>query len=286
MAQRSPLRPARLDHIRLDSDNARGLADFYCKTLGFAATALADGSLLLQAPARHLVIGSSTPGTQPYSAFRLGSAAQLAALRDHLAGSGVVQLASPSPVFAEGAIAVRDPDGRLAVFGLPRDDLKPMPSGAPALPGRLQHMIVASLHLPEMMRFHEDLLGFVASDYVHATSGNREPTAAFYRCEPEHHSFAVFRGPHSRPDHHAYEANCRNDIRDWADHMASRGIKLWWGPGRDGPGNNLFFMIKDAQGYPIEISAELEIVPDAVQKRSWRHEERTLNLWGPGFMRS
>ena len=128
MAQRSPLWPARLDHIRLDSDNARGLADFYCATLGFAATALADGSLLLEAPARRLVIGSGAPGTQPYSAFRLGSAMQLAALRDRLAGSGVALLASPSPIFAEGAFAVRDPDGRLAVFGLARDDLKPIPA--------------------------------------------------------------------------------------------------------------------------------------------------------------
>jgi len=288
MAQRSPLWPARLNHIRLDSDNARGLADFYCATLGFAATALADGSLLLEAPARRLVIGSGAPGTQPYSAFRLGSAMQLAALRDRLAGSGVALLASPSPIFAEGAFAVRDPDGRLAVFGLARDDLKPMPAedGASALPGRLQHVVVASAHLPEMMRFYEDVLGFVASDYVHETSGNREPTVAFYRCDPEHHSFAVFRGPRSGPDHHAYEANCWNDIRDWADHMASCGIKLWWGPGRHGPGNNLFFMIKDPQGYLIEISAELEIVPDTVHKRSWPHEERTLNLWGPGFMRS
>jgi catechol 2,3-dioxygenase-like lactoylglutathione lyase family enzyme len=288
MAYRSPLWPARLDHIRLDSDDVKGLADFYCATLGFAATALADGSHLLQAPARRLVIGRGTPGTQPYSAFRLGSAAQLAALRDHLAGRGVALLASPSPVFAEGAIAVRDPDGRLAVFGLARDDLESMPSGnsGAALPARLQHVVVASPHLPEMMRFYEDVLGFVVSDYVHETSGNREPTVAFYRCDPEHHSFAVFRAPQSRPDHHAYEANCWNDIRDWADYMASRGIKLWWGPGRHGPGNNLFFMIKDPQGYLIEISAELEIVPDAVEKRTWPHEERTLNLWGPGFMRS
>jgi catechol 2,3-dioxygenase-like lactoylglutathione lyase family enzyme len=87
-------------------------------------------------------------------------------------------------------------------------------------------------------------------------------------------------------DHFAFEVNSWNDIRDWADHMAARGVKLWWGPGRHGPGNNLFFMIKDPQGYLVEISAELEIVPDTVEKRSWPHEERTLNLWGPGFMRS
>ena len=289
MQHRSPLWPAQLDHIRLDSDDPASLAAFYCDTLGFADAAQPDGSHLLQAPARRIVIGPGAAGTQPYSAFRLGGTAQLAALRDRLTGCGIAVLPSPSPVFAEDAFAVRDPDGRLAVFGLGRPDLAQTPvasTAAAQLPGRLQHVVVASAHLPEMMRFYEDVLGFVVSDYVHETSGNREPTVAFYRCDPEHHSFAVFRAPQSRPDHHAYEANCWNDIRDWADHMASRGIKLWWGPGRHGPGNNLFFMIKDPQGYLIEISAELEIVADAVQKRSWPHEERTLNLWGPGFMRS
>ena len=48
----------------------------------------------------------------------------------------------------------------------------------------------------------------------------------------------------------------------------------------------LFFMIQDPQGYLIEISAELEIMPDHLTKRSWKHEERTLNLWGSAFMRS
>jgi hypothetical protein len=38
--------------------------------------------------------------------------------------------------------------------------------------------------------------------------------------------------------------------------------------------------------YLIEISAELEVVPDAITKRAWKHEERTLNLWGSAFMRS
>ena len=39
-------------------------------------------------------------------------------------------------------------------------------------------------------------------------------------------------------------------------------------------------MIEDPQGYLIKISAELEIMPDNLVKRAWKHEERTLNLWG------
>jgi catechol 2,3-dioxygenase len=289
MVHRSPLWPAKLDHIRLDTDDPAGLAAFYAETIGFAVAPQSDGSIMLRGKERRLVIGGGAPGTQPYSAFRLGSPAQLAALRDHIAGSGIALLPSPSPIFDAAAFAVRDPDGRLAVFGLPRREFDEAPqAGGPAasLPGRLQHVVVASALLPEMMRFYEDALGFVPSDYVHEGAGNRAPTVAFYRADPEHHCFAVFRASESRPDHHAYETNCWNDIRDWADVVATRNIKLWWGPGRHGPGNNLFFMIKDPNGYLLEISAELEIVPDAVEKRSWPHEERTLNLWGPGFMRS
>ena len=49
------------------------------------------------------------------------------------------------------------------------------------------------------------------------------------------------------------------DIRDWADHLATLHIKLWWGPGRHGPANNLF-SDRGPEGYLIEISAELEIM--------------------------
>jgi hypothetical protein len=67
--------------------------------------------------------------------------------------------------------------------------------------------------------------------------------------------------------------------------MAGLEIKLWWGPGRHGPGNNLFFMVEDPDGYKVEISAELESMADDDPVRQWPHNERSLNLWGPGWMR-
>jgi catechol 2,3-dioxygenase len=68
--------------------------------------------------------------------------------------------------------------------------------------------------------------------------------------------------------------------------MGKLGIALWWGPGRHGPGNNLFFMIEDPDGYKVEFSAELELIPKEVPYRTWPHEQRTLNLWGSAWMRS
>ena len=290
MSLSSSVWPARLDHIRFDSDDPARLAAFYREALGMAPTPLDDRTILLQGNERRIVIGRGAPGAQPYSAFAMADPAGLDRARRDLAARGARLLPSPTQIFADGAFAVADPDGRLVVLGVARDDLAKGGAddlAAARLPGRLQHVVVASRDLAPMLRFYEEMLGFVVSDYVIEGEGvDRVPTVGFFRSNPEHHSFAVFRCPETRPDHHSYEASSWNDLRDWADHMASIRIPLWWGPGRHGPGNNLFFMVKDPHGYLIEISAELEIVQDGVEKRAWKHEERTLNLWGPGFMRS
>jgi hypothetical protein len=68
--------------------------------------------------------------------------------------------------------------------------------------------------------------------------------------------------------------------------MAGERIPLKWGPGRHGPGNNLFFFIHDTDGNWVEISAELEVVKPDRAVGAWPHEERTLNRWGIGLLRS
>jgi catechol 2,3-dioxygenase-like lactoylglutathione lyase family enzyme len=150
------------------------------------------------------------------------------------------------------------------------------------MPGRLQHFVCATTRLPEMLHFYLNL-GMAESDRV--LEGN-ELSAVFLRSDPEHHSFAAFRAPESRPDHHCYETTGWLDIRDWADRMGRLRIPLWWGPGRHGPGNNLFFMIEDPDGHKVEFSAELELMPKDMPHRTWPHESRTLNLWGSAWMRS
>lgn len=284
----SPLWPAQLDHIARESDRPEALIAFYRDAIGLKPAPVADKTWVLQGPGRRLLVRAGRRGEQPLSAFRLQSAAQLASLRAHLDAQGVAVLANATPLFASG-FAVRDPDGRLAAFGLPHSGSAPEGPGpaAAALPGRLQHVVVATDRLDRLTAFYERAIGFVPSDHVYEDGvGNGEATATFLRSDPEHHSFAAFRAPAARPDHHAYETTCWNDIRDWADHMARLNIRLWWGPGRHGPGNNLFFMIEDPDGYKVELSAELEHMPREMAARAWKHEERTLNLWGQAWMRS
>ena len=290
MTPESPIWPAQLDHLRLNSDDPAMLADFYATAFGHHLSDFDDGTFLLQGPGRRLVVGAGKPGERPYHGFRLQNRQQLEAVRAFVQGRGLNTEPSPSAVFEDDAVAVRDPNGWLNVFGLPRRDLpahKVNNKGlATSLPGRLQHLVVATDALAPMVQYYEEGLGFVASDYCSAEPDDPATRmVAFYRSDPEHHSFAVFSASEVRCDHFAYETTSWNDIRDWADHLASLDIKLWWGPGRHGPGNNLFFMIKDPHGHQVEISAELEIMPREMAARVWPLEERTLNLWGAGWIR-
>lgn len=288
--EESPIWPSQLDHLRLDSPDPLRLARFYCKALGFESIELGDDTYLLLGRERRLVVGPGEAGARPYHGFRVQSKKQLEAIRSFLSARSLTLEQSPSRIFDADAVAVRDPDGWLTVFGIPRADL-PTPRShndrsALALPGRLQHVVVASDNLPRMIDFYENKLGFVPSDYCAQDKGDpKTRRVAFYRTDPEHHSFAVFSAPGIRADHHAYETSCWNDIRDWSDHLASEGLEIFWGPGRHGPGNNLFVMIEDPHGHAVELSAEIEHLGRYAAPRVWAHDARSLNLWGPGWMR-
>jgi hypothetical protein len=106
------------------------------------------------------------------------------------------------------------------------------------------------------------------------------------RSDGEHHSLAFFRADRIRSDHISFESTCWNDIRDWGDHFAAHRIPIIWGAGRHGAGNNLFVFVSDPLGMMVEISAEIEQVPFDTSPRTWPHEERTINLWGKGMLRS
>lgn len=265
--------PARLHHLRRDSPKPGELARFYGELLGDRVAPLPDGSWLVAGRGRRLVVGKGAAGSVPYFALQMQDAAHLAAYRRSLKATEDFV----SSLFAEGAFSVADPDGRHVVFGLPREE-----SSINGLASRLQHFVCATQRLPEMLEFYRGL-GMIESDRV--LEGN-ELSAVFLRSDPEHHSFAAFRAPESRPDHHCYETTGWLDIRDWADRMGRLRVPLWWGPGRHGPGNNLFFMIEDPDGHKVEFSAELELMPKDMPPRTWPHEQRTLNLWGSAWMRS
>jgi catechol 2,3-dioxygenase-like lactoylglutathione lyase family enzyme len=187
---------------------------------------------------------------------------------------------SPSPAFDERAFAVADADGNIVTFGVSARAV----AHEGELPARLQHVVFRSPSIDSMVEFYERSLGFVVSDRVRDADGVLR--ACFMRTDAEHHSLAVFRAAEARLDHHSYETGDWDDIRRWADRMSEQRIPIFWGVGRHGPGNDLFFMVKDPDDNLVEISAEIELCAADRPEGLWPHEPRTLNLWGNAIMRS
>ena len=255
MTSSRPELGARLDHLCLQSPDPERLARFFEHGFSMRATRLGD-RWQCQAPARQVLIETGGANKTAFFAYSFASSATLSAFKASLAKRGVTTIANPSPLFDATAFAVTDPDGNVVVFGAAR---------------------VASAHDSEP-------LGFTVADRVKDEGG--APRACFMRTDVEHHALAVFRAPEARLDHHSYETGNWNDIRRWADHLATRRIPIFWGVGRHGPGDDLFFMVKDPDDNLVEISAEIEQCAVDRAEGQWPHEQRTLNVWGQAIMRS
>ena len=273
---------AHLDHLQLLSPDPQGLAEFYRRCLGMTVVPL-QGQWFCQGPQRSLLISSGPSGTLGFAAYAVPDFGVLTALMRRLEAAKIPFEQSMTPLFEASSVGFSDPDGHHVVFGIrARYDASSLP--VRPLPARLQHLVLASTNADAMLNFYRDVVGFRLTDRVMDPSGSMR--TCFLRTDHEHHSLAIFLANSNRLDHHCYETSDWNGIRDWGDHFARLRVPVEWGPGRHGPGNNLFLFVHDSDGNWVEISAELEEVTADRPVGSWPHEERTLNSWGRAPLRS
>jgi catechol-2,3-dioxygenase len=269
---------AYLHHIHLHSPDPERLARFYGDAMDMSAERR-DHSWVCSGPGRRVVVSEGEAKKLGHGAFACRDRAGLQDLRRRAEQEGLDPQPVAAGLFAQDAFAISDPDSNTIVFGLAAEETEHR-SG---LRGPIQHLTLATHDVLAIENFYAGQLGFAVSDRVRNKAG--EVTTSFMRCNHEHHTLACFKSARQGIDHHSYEAGEWTLIRDWADRFAEREIPLMWGPGRHGPGNNLFIFIEDPDENWIEVSAELEVIHDRPVKE-WPHAERTLNLWGRAIMRS
>lgn len=269
---------AYLHHVAFESADPRALAEFYADAMDMTVEQVGPEEWRCSGPARRFVAKKGEGRKLGYAGLACRDAEGLAELRARAEAESIAILASPSPYFEDGAFAVQSPDGHVICFGLAKSE-----TAQSGLKGPTQHLTFATFDVEAFQDFFHGKLGFALSDRVVHKDGKL--ATCFVRSNHEHHTLACFKSNRQGVDHHSYEAGEWNVIRDWCDRFAARGIPLMWGPGRHGPGNNLFIFIEDPDGNWIEVSAELEVVHDRAVK-DWPQEPRTLNLWGKAIMRS
>jgi catechol 2,3-dioxygenase len=267
---------ASLARLELTARDAAAAAEFYARTFKLQVTREGE-TYSCRAPGRELGFVNGEGGQLHRVSMRFATQAKFDAYRQALIAQGIETLDH-----AHDAFSVRDPEGRLVRF------LAPAASPDVALSQgdsstRLQHFAVRTPELDALLDFYVNTLHFTLSDRVLNDDG--VVTAAFLRTDEEHHVMAIFRAPMVRFDHFSCETQDWEQLRDWADHMAAVGVDLAWGVGRHGPGNDTFFMVRDADGNMGEISSDLERCAPGRPVGEWKHRPQTLNQWGVAIMR-
>ena len=279
MKQTALLAGAYLHHLCFESPNPEKLSDFYGKIMQMKPQSIGANAWLCSGKNRQILIKEGMKNRLEFAAFSCRDEGGLNLLKERVKEEGIEVINLQPDLFQNDAISIVDQDGHNISFGLS----KPNMNAESVLNGPLQHLTFSTLNVEKFVDFYVGKLGFCISDRVLHSNGNL--ATCFVRSNHEHHTVACFKSDRVGVDHHSYEAGEWNAIRDWCDHFASMNIELMWGPGRHGPGNNLFVFVEDPDGNWIEISAELEVIHDRPSK-DWPQEERTLNLWGRAILRS
>lgn len=270
---------AALHTISLYSPDPQAMAGFYSRTYGMALEPV-EGGYACRGPGRQVQITTGPANQLGYAQFALHTSAAWQQVRQRV--QALDTQAVPTHCPAE-AVAVRDPDGNLIVFTAPHGAAE-LAAHASLPAATLQHFALRTQQLPQMLAFYTEQLGFVLSDAVRDAEGQLR--ACFLRSDHLHHALALFFAPISCFDHQSFEAPDWASMKTWGDHMASLRTPIVWGIGRHGPGNDVFFMVRDPDGNLAEISAEIEQCEPGRPAGEWTHEERTLNLWGKAILRS
>jgi catechol 2,3-dioxygenase-like lactoylglutathione lyase family enzyme len=201
-------------------------------------------------------------------------AAELSTLvpRLHASGRPVREVESQDPGAGSG-FEIELPEGEVFRF-LSGSRLGKAVSGRD-LPRQLAHVVISASDAESSARFTEEVLGFKVSD--------RTRGMVFVRCNRSHHCIAFTRAGYSSLNHIAFEMEDIDAVMRGVGRLRDANMKPAWGPGRHGPGHNVFAYFIAPFGAVIEFSTATEIISDDYRvgkPEDWTWPPRRSDHWG------
>ncbi len=253
---------------------------FYTATWGLGVAARDSGRVWLHATGTDCHVLELREGAEAAIASVTFRGADTAALDRVLASAvaaGAVVTAAVAPLAAPGggqAATLRDPSG--FVFRLVTGDASRV-ADAPTrdTPDRLAHVNLNCTDVDATARFFEAGLGFKLAD--------RSKLMAFERCNSDHHAVVLAEAPLNGLNHVAFNMPGWECVMRGAGRMIDAGFPMGWGPGRHGPGDNVFAYFIDPFGFVIEYTAEVEQVTEEHVARGpdfWVWPPGRTDQWG------
>lgn len=274
-----------VSHIGLQVPDVAAAQRFYGLVLGMVLHEdLPDGGVRLGWGTGHHVL-DLTPGETAIThyGFEVRDVDGIAGIRQRLEEAGQTTF-DLDPVYVDAGVGpvegirVLDPDGTEVHFHSAVWRQGENTADAGRRPVKFQHTTVGTADVQRMVDFFTGPVGFRISDQL------ADGRFAWLRSDRDHHTLAVVNVDRVGVlDHYSYDLAEWEDFKTWCDRLTELHVPVQWGPGRHGPGNNLFVFFDDPAGNHIELSAEMEKFYDdrvAYQPRRWDPVPESVNLWG------
>jgi 2,3-dihydroxy-p-cumate/2,3-dihydroxybenzoate 3,4-dioxygenase len=142
-------------------------------------------------------------------------------------------------------------------------------------PIQLTHAVINAVDVETSERFAVERLGFKVSD--------RTAHMRFLRCNRKHHCVAYAKSEFASLNHIAFEMRDLDAVMRGMTRLREAGFESVWGPGRHGPGNNVFGYFIAPYGGVVEYTAEVSEVGDDYKvggPDDWKWPPGRMDHWG------
>ncbi|SES09041.1 Catechol 2,3-dioxygenase [Lentzea xinjiangensis] len=253
-----------LRHVDLAVPDYDEQREFYAGVWGLTEVANDTGLSFLAAegsPEQYVVrLRKAQEKRLDLIAFGAADTGDVDALADSLIAAGVRLISTPGELGTLGGgygFRFFDVDGRTVEVSAEVETRRHRRiEEKEAIPVRLSHVVLNSPDLNRTRAWYKQHLSFALSDTL--SSPRMGELMHFMRINPQHHSLALARGPHTSLHHISFEMRGIDEYMRGTGRLLRAGVRKIWGPGRHLAGDNTFSYFFDPHGNTVEYTTELE----------------------------
>jgi len=268
----------RLRSVELELPQAEVARQFLTEVWGLIEAGRTAGSVFLRATGDHPYVMALSDSNAPTIASITfsGTEDEIQRMFERAATADVrhderVQYDEPG---APRGFRVEGNEGQVFRFVTDSEPAAALPL-EPDRPIQLTHAVMNARDRDACTRFALDVLGFKLSDRTRGMS--------FIRCDRTHHAIAFADSDITSLNHLAFEMTDLDAVMRGIGRMKAHGHASVWGPGRHGPGNNVFGYFVSPFGAVIEYTAEIARVDDNYRvggPEDWAWPPNRTDQWG------
>jgi catechol 2,3-dioxygenase-like lactoylglutathione lyase family enzyme len=278
----------RISHATFETPDLERQIDYFTHVVGLAPAGRENGRAYFATKVGDLAVqlekGSAARCAR--IAFQVDPQTDFADIRKGLEAEGVTPKERNDSAPGIGKmVSFEDPKGTvIEVFAEQTPIAKNQPVAGIG-PLKLGHLAFCVDEPKQFVEYYGRVLGFRLSDWI-------QDWFAFMRCGPDHHTVNFVRGARTQMHHIAFELKDWAQIQNACDFLGSKNIQLAWGPGRHGPGHNIYTYHRNPDDQIIELFAELDKMLDEklgyFDPRPWHRDrpqvpkvwDQARDIWG------